>query len=880
MTLPIFKKPSDLISEHIKNLVYTSQNLSNLRIIAKNPDKSDEALWNQLGFNLQMRSALKRNELVKIQAEARSRVEHFEVIAQKTAEKSFHIILQKINELVYSPQNRELLLALAKCNAKTGLKLWDRLFSSLASAGFTNHTFVALDNHINFLTSIHARAAEQALLFSIQHSPYADKRLIPFLKLIKSAKILQDFYEISDQISVALGINADDLKVLFGLLDGKSLEKVKNEAEKQIFNIKKRDISFKTWESKPENVKDIRLYFQQLFSHIMPSGEPARKILMEMSSSESIESTIMELETFCKTKRPVYYIQSAEDLICSGNYIEYDENFQGKSKSGPGGALYNFIQKHKNDSPLFIINYNNFSLDQFAPFNALLDSFNADGIALPKNSFIIGFVDSNNKDIKKKSDFHSRFNVKRNPLYQSLTYKNLNKQEIPPLTDSNDQEYVIDLYESKEWKDILLGKPVFQNGGIHFNKGELIKAIQKYKAHKIVLKNPPNDSKFRFFIHQALLNKEANVDNLIFQLPSDLIFMQANGYEDYKKLVTNIEMLPEEGDCYILNPSKLFYFFTDYELDKEGFYTTLPGIIKRHEGKPLNIYLTRKLDKPQEAKIFDLCAKHNVTLHIREKFDPWHHSKNCSVYTCDDIDYAVYSIKKTTKIDKVIDVSEYSASDLLSHVEIIKEEKKKTSSNDQLKPLRFKEMKCALVNALEKGETVALTGDFSDELIDNLAPLMLDPLKGKLILISKDQHTFSFFNATQNIPVSVDNKREALKGLYSRREDDVLVDRVIKERGDESFVRMRTMIEFAQKHPDQNDWMLLPWQALYEVPIPQLILNEVFHFDQAEKISDEFNTFRIQKILHAFEDSFFTFVSGISGAGKSTFNGYALLFIN
>ena len=127
-----------------------------------------------------------------------------------------------------------------------------------------------------------------------------------------------------------------------------------------------------------------------------------------------------------------------------------------------------------------------------------------------------------------------------------------------------------------------------------------------------------------------------------------------------------------------------------------------------------------------------------------------HESTVAQVLLSEDCDYTVAVLKKKYPDCKVIDISEYDASDLLSSIG--------AEVDAEQGHFHFTETRKVLYQSLLKGERVILKGHFSPELLDNLSPLCVPGacwyhngkavhFPGELVLVSEQREAFSFSGA-------------------------------------------------------------------------------------------------------------------------------------
>lgn len=285
------------------------------------------------------------------------------------------------------------------------------------------------------------------------------------------------------------------------------------------------------------------------------------------------------------------------------------------------------------------------------------------------------------------------------------------------------------------------------------------------------------------------------------------LFATREGY-DWKKDLKHVEKIeivdvpkPLEQNTFILNPTLLGKFISDYSVNNtKQEYTTEPGILEKNASNAintdeniLNIYVTRDLTEDEWGMFFNeakkyahlklsiTCApgiilpeamkkavqaeKNNVDEKIPTTFFPATLSDFTAKTSCIHSDNPDKTIKFFTKdnnatnhLDKnnwlVFDISEYTVDDLLILLD---------AKMDRLN-FKFTEREQVLTTALKAGRKVILTGEFSDELLDGLAPFLMERARNEnnassapdqLVLISSKS-----INFMENIKHDVIKKEE------------------------------------------------------------------------------------------------------------------------
>lgn len=591
---------------------------------------------------------------------------------------------------------------------------------------------------------------------------------------------------------------------------------------------------------------------------LITDNEQVEKRLLHCHNQTSVETLLFALEDKArKNKRPVFYVHSAEDLICSARWVKRDlkNSLTGTVQAGPGGPLYDFLQKNRHSNPLILINYDHFTPNDIVRFNALLDDKkpNADGTPLPAKTSIIAAMNIQRSGAYQESDFTSRFKVEVCPVVlEDLT--GLMPQlglvaEVKSTIASSDLS--IDLYNGNDREMRLLGGWVIKKDRLQFQPG-LLKTALSPQHQRLIIKNGPwHDPKFKAFWQRALRLGSIEKDGNLIQLPKHLQLQREEGYPHLQppQCIPGILAIP---DTQILNPSLLEQFFCQYHYDKSSkTLDTSPGLIEEYakKGQSLAVNLTRSLTLDQWARLLDSCTAHKVQLQVhfppgvslpsifqstlvrREAKAIPSHSKT-QIIESTDVDATLAGLPKDpNKPWQIIDISECSESDLLHRITPIWDQEKGC--------YQFSKTQQALLNGLEQGEHIVLTGNISNELADALAPLLfkrhlLGNHPGRLLIVSKDCNAFHY------LPI-----------------------KKVKERVMElSYCQQRAI----QAQPDQD-----PYQGMKHLnPSVSEPYDEKCLAD-SKKISQAFIEQRIKRINQVLQTEPYVFITGVTGIGKSTF---------
>ena len=634
----------------------------------------------------------------------------------------------------------------------------------------------------------------------------------------------------------------------------------------------------KTWHKSSNPFDTLADYCQ----HVL-NPEAYQKLLIELDSTTSVQALRLALQSQCHfANRPVYYIHSPDDLICSASFIQRDPNNYGLLRKGPGGPLHDFLTvDHGDQPPVLIINYEQFSAEDIVRFNALLDKKGfADGTPVPENVQIIGLNNTNKPDCYQGDDFYSRFNKKEQC---PISAKKLIKS-VPPLPTVSEEEaaegIVINLFNASDWKERLLGRWELDGTHLKFQEG----ALSNLQGTLITIQNGPwDDEEFNLFWTEACYPGAQYFPGSSIPVPNDIQLFKKEGYafNDLKKWLQvqylSDDCLNPEALLHILNPHRIADYFHNYRYEEsDQSLRKVPGLIEKAQNSTLDVTLTRSISLDDWARILTECQNYQVTLRVTPAsgsslpdqfgFDliPSHleqknmHPADLSrteVIKTTDIDVTVSMLTASQPDWHIIDVSELDVSDLLRRVD--------GKLNEELLQFKFHQRSSWLLAALAAGKNIVLKGHYSKELEDHLASLLLQRKNtgvepGTLLLITEDSDSFHYVSKKVH-EVSEQDKRTCLGELSPEVEPFI---------ASESLSKLKARTTYLQAFPEcsKRD---APWSGMscHTAEIkPLAALNPL----TAKQEADKFTATRLSLIRRMLNAAPYVFLSGLSGVGKTT----------
>ncbi len=446
----------------------------------------------------------------------------------------------------------------------------------------------------------------------------------------------------------------------------------------------------------PENsVKPFTLTFEP--SNIAELARevhiPGKNVHIGFHSQEELDLAAYWLQEELKTS---FYIDKPNEIRTASRWIDAN----GTIHQGPGGPLFEYITR--SPDPTLIINFSSFEVEDLVRCNSIIDTEyrEADGTRLPDRASVIG-LSVVGPHSYTEADFTGRFysRVRIHPFYRPYPI------EFRPSGGSP-----IDLYGINDWKTALTGKWELKGDRMRRKRGPLEKGVTALEIQN----GPWENRDFRHFWLQKSLTY-----NLQLSVSSNCSLEQ---FTDTFQWVDKAERLP-----FILNPTTASKLWTEYKIENE-LLDTLPGIIKANKGQDIYAILTRPLLDGQWYRLLSLCKKENVRLNL------------LSIPPIEQISPTI-----PASYDRLIHITECDGRILYGIDATI----------DANARFRFTHKNGCVAKFLEEGKHVVLKGRFSDELLDLLMPLLLNPAMGKLTLVPETYEGTDHFTTMSPLHIPI-----------------------------------------------------------------------------------------------------------------------------
>ena len=633
--------------------------------------------------------------------------------------------------------------------------------------------------------------------------------------------------------------------------------------------------ALQTWERTTAFTGTAKEYYQQCINGII------KKRLIECRSLDDSDALHYALKAHCNSiSKPIFYINSPDDVICSAAYMTSD----GKLHSGPGGALHDFLTNPANAHGVMVINYNAFKPEDWVRFNTLLDKKrHADGTPIPDSMTLVGLLNSSALSVAPGSDFYSRFDHKETCPIDATTLASA----VPPLPEpttgptTGPTDYAINLYHAIDWKERLLGTFVPHNGGFRYEDGELKKALDAGATTVTIQNGLWHDKEFVRFFREATQSGCISHEGRTFSLPT---FMRNEGY-DWGALASHFQYddTPFQMPSHVLNPATLNEFICSYTVEQRRLVRQ-PGHIANAKEGIVYAYLTHSITDDAWALLLDECRAKTPQVQLRVRCAPgvtlplvfssgavplnvspqsWPLIMPPSVVVVQstDTDTTVAQWEKTHPNSLVLDVSECHDSDLLSHItgKLINEHKKPK--------LIFEKISGVVAQALANRQSVVLKGLCSDALAQELAPMLLSHAGSSLMIASPNTTAFSYLPTYQH-QVTQDEKKCLLPNITPN------IERYLAT---ESLSALNARCRFEAQNPTLSSDSI--WDGLHHLKDTYCDPGMLeLSAERRHRMETEVMAARKCAVNAVFaRGEPYAYLTGLSGVGKSTFVTQAFL---
>ncbi|QDQ40893.1 hypothetical protein E3226_011015 [Legionella geestiana] len=570
--------------------------------------------------------------------------------------------------------------------------------------------------------------------------------------------------------------------------------------------------------------------------------------------------------------RSVIYIDNPSDLTLSNPFVEMQvDGKTGHFKTGPGGAVHKVITSAVR--PLIIVNYDNFPPASRVAFNTLFDDMPmADGVPLPEGTTVVALQNLTNTASYKGSDMSSRF--KERDVWNMPEQQYPDMPEVPEhRAEDNHEEAVIELYQGADWKERLLGTWSPRGNSLVWMEGELEAALNR-SPHLRIQNAPVHDPDYEDFWREAILKGHIVTERGLLRLPEGFSRCETTGF-DWEALTETIVSVQTglAPHCpHTLNSNTLEDFLTHYDCDANGLLHADENHLETLFGKnsEITLNISHTLCMSDLARFIAACKALNIRLNFRvaenvelpEELVPVSAAQSASpvinvtshtrLLSSNDPDAACELIKEQEPNALVIDISECDAGHLIDTID--------GGLSRENAQLQFKNRKGLLPERLQNGQTLILTGTFSDEIAETLTPLLLaryasEEAPGKLVLIPHNPRKVALdFLPVESLNAS--DKKMALVGGFFNPET----------LENHSLVELDAMLRHTRATTE--DGTQNAWAGLHRLDVR--LQSEPFDAENSAAKAHAFQEGRLASIDTRLAHAPFVVITGLTGVGKST----------
>ena len=630
---------------------------------------------------------------------------------------------------------------------------------------------------------------------------------------------------------------------------------------------------FETWVRKP--TESPTTFIQKLVECSTASKQAVQdpNRFVELYSSAQVHNLQLAIQHHCQTiKRPIFYVDSPEDLICSAPYMARLGDI-GEVQDGPSGRLHEFLSKEysPDNPPIVLVNYLKFKPDDVIRFNGIvgkINTRNADGTRLPKEAIVIALNNVTKPDSYQGSDLYSMFtSLQECPVSIHDLFATLPDLLIRETPSNITETTKINLFYAEDWKERLLGQWVRNGKQYQYKEGLLQAAINQKKPIELI-NGLWDNVEFVQFWEQAMLSGRIEHAGDSINVSKNVIFKSPF---NNKKRSLNAEQVVERFDDSLqdtLNPSSFAQYFFKYECVEPNLYTR-PGIIAANAGKELHVNITRDLNPNQWDELLNECELHHVKLichrqPLAEKLLFNYEIKSDSlIIQSNDLDVTAKQLgEKNPSI--VINITDLESTDILTKIKITS-----NVSENNKREFDFSLERNALYKALDENKNVILKGQPTERMMDALASFMLERRgkenTGKVFIVCHDASAFAGQTIYSN-QVLPENKKYFLAKKFGNELVSTVTDKLAMEEYSKLEARLAYTLRMDGQQLIDNSQA---WQGLED--LPNGIKLASFDLSRSEEITSAFTQARRDEVNRVLTYSPYVYLTGITGVGKSTF---------
>jgi len=489
------------------------------------------------------------------------------------------------------------------------------------------------------------------------------------------------------------------------------------------------------------------------------NNEPGKNILFCLKETGDIARCLLQIKKFCSS-RPVFYVDSPGDLKTFQEGPRLNEQ-RSECDITLTGNLMDFLIEYKNQNPIIVINWENFTPLEIVRVNSIItgEKRKIGILDIPTNVSIVGLHSKNEKlsDLLYDTSFLSRH---VSGGVHDFTDKTIPAILVPAAARSAEKILRINLHFSPRWHDILTGSAIVDKDRLCWQEGELLAALNDPEINIIELLNPPASCvEFENFVSDLrageplyFLNQKIKIKQT---LDVKIFHNEFKIKRNYFK-IAKIKFPPE--NTLIINSSTFEQCLYLKKIDDNGLLSSEEGLIASSLTDSLSLCISSTLSVSQWSLLIACAEKYKIKLDVFILPDVSlpDFLKNFTFngpvlpsYACvnrfiisNNLSYSLSVLSFELSNPKIIDISEITIDDLFCKISFKRSEK----------TFSFTKKFSSVWNALINGETIILKGRISNDMLNYLATFfsptpyfMLEGFRyefpGRLIVVSDD--TFS-----------------------------------------------------------------------------------------------------------------------------------------
>ena len=593
---------------------------------------------------------------------------------------------------------------------------------------------------------------------------------------------------------------------------------------------------------KPQKIIYNEEELVSLISHEVNAGNCPNKTLIFTENSEEHANFLISKINLDKDNSTYFHVDCPDVLeFDSKDIVVLDQDNVNIKSDERKAKLENFLRgAQKNKFILF--DCSKFTPAKLTGFNTLWDtSRTINGIKIADDIRIITF-NQKTTDVS----FLSRHN---------LTIESNVKFDKKIENEPELEEVLVDLEGYKDWKKYLFGAvPINADSKLGWKKGPIVDRLENCKKLKIInasaevaeeihknFESAKAEGYFDYYGYKILLQKDLMVECV----GKEFNFAKFNS-DDSLKIHCNAKHNQIPQDAHVIN-TELFDILLQQKNIANGKYQEVSGLLSSSNGQELKLFITSELSLNQWYSLFNLAKKNDVKLklYVAPQIDlpEGIKSENIAadanfagfklvsdvVVACNTRKAAAdYVAQKNIADPIIINVEDCNYQSLIEQFDC-----KIIESEGTQKFADFEIKESPLIKEAGNGRKVIIRGEFSNNLLQMLQPIMLG--LGKFQKIAK--------NITFVIENDSEKSRNVFKPLqWIDQDKDEKIEIII----DDNFVR--------------ND----PQQEKEDAPSDDPNISQ----DSADK-SQKFITKRIKLLEDLLEANPMVALRGKTAVGKS-----------